>query len=69
MVKFLCTGLVIQISVLSIVSFALNSHVSMLHSKQQGLLRSVRQCISISPKELLVKMFLTSSVAQLNIHK
>jgi len=31
--KFACTELVIQISVLSIISFARHSHVSMLHSK------------------------------------
>jgi len=57
-VTFTCTELVIKIKVPSIVSFAQNSHVSMLHSKQQGLLSNVRHCISIGLKELLVKMFL-----------
>ena len=57
-VTFTCTELVMQIKVPSIISFAQHSHVSMLHSKQQGLLSNVRHCISIGLKELLVKMFL-----------
>jgi len=57
-VTFACTRLVIQISALYVVSFAQHSHVSMLHSKQQGLLSNIRHCIGIGLKELLVKMFL-----------